>query len=77
MENESRLINITKKSFISVVLILLALIITAGILTYVIPAGEYARDILGQIIPDTYSELPLDEGYPIWRWFTAPFEVLG
>ena len=76
MENESKLINISKKSFISVVIILLGLMIAAGIMTFVIPKGSYLRD--GDIILDgTYQTLPLLGGYPIWRWFSAPFEVLG
>jgi len=76
MEQESKLINISKKSFLSVVIILLGLMIAAGIMTFVIPKGTYLRD--GDIILEgTYQTLPLLGGYPIWRWFTAPIEVLG
>ena len=51
----------------------------AGILTLVIPAGQYTRiEVDGRetIDPDSFQfvEKP---AYPIWRWFLAPFEVLG
>jgi uncharacterized ion transporter superfamily protein YfcC len=70
---------ISTKAFIQAVLIIFFLMITAGILTRVVPAGQYARmEVDGRQVIDatsfTYTERPQ---YPIWRWFTAPFEVLG
>ena len=76
MQNESKLISISKKSFFSVVIILLVLMIGAGILTHLIPAGEYERD--GDIIINgTYYLLEDTSGYPYLRILSAPFEVLG
>ncbi|WKZ34290.1 MAG: AbgT family transporter [Anaerolineales bacterium] len=70
---------ISRKAFLQSVLILLALIIVSGILTLVIPAGEYQRiDVDGRetILPDSFA-ITARPDYPIWRWFTAPLEVLS
>ncbi len=51
----------------------------AGILTEIVPTGEYQRVELDgrvQVIPESYQETDPPD-YPIWRWFTAPIEVLG
>ncbi|MGD8822460.1 MAG: hypothetical protein PVG63_05095, partial [Anaerolineales bacterium] len=70
---------ISRKAFIQSALILLVLMLIAGILTKVVPTGEYQRVQIGdrvQVLPDSYQ--PIDPpDYPIWRWFTAPIEVLG
>lgn len=70
---------ISRKAFIQSAVILLVLMLIAGILTEIIPTGEYQRVELEdrvQIIPDSYQEIDPPD-YPIWRWFTAPIEVLG
>ena len=77
MEEKSS-IRISTKAFISSVIILLVLMIAAGALTYLIPSGSYDRiEVDGNtvIAPDTFS-FTGEGGYPIWRWFIAPFEVL-
>jgi len=70
---------ISKKAFIQAVAILFILMMVAGVLTRVVPAGQYARvELAGRQVIDaasfTITERP---NYPIWRWFTAPFEVLA
>lgn len=67
---------ISKKAFIQSALILLLLIIGAGILTRVLPAGIFERFTSpdGTLI-SSYQSIPRPD-YPIWRWFTAPIEVL-
>ncbi|MBE6596779.1 MAG: YfcC family protein [Ruminococcaceae bacterium] len=77
MDKKSSL-KISKKSFISSVLILLLLMICAGVLTILIPSGEFQRtEVDGReaIIPNTFTFKEGDP-YPVWRWFTAPFETL-
>lgn len=72
-------VRIGKRTFLSAVIILGCLIIAAGVLTYLIPAGEFQRDIVhGRevIVPGTFQYIEA-QGYPVWRWVTAPFEVLG
>ena len=70
---------ISKKAFIQAVAIIFFLMVVAGILTRVVPAGQYARVEQDgrQIITATSFKLTERPDYPIWRWFTAPFEVLG
>lgn len=80
MEEKSS-IRISAKAFVSSVIILLALMIAAGVLTWVIPAGTYERiEVDGNvsIVPNSFSFVNDGAGgYPVWRWFTAPFEVLA
>ncbi len=52
--------------------------LAAGILTQVVPAGRYARTVEAgrEIIdPQSFQSVALPD-YAIWRWFTAPLEVL-
>ena len=64
------------KSFISTCAILLAVMITVGILTFAIPAGSYQADDTGKIIPDSFTFLSESTRLPVYRWFTAPVEAL-
>ncbi len=69
---------ISRKAFLQAFIILLILMVVAGTLTRIIPAGQYTRvEVAGRTVIDptsfTYVESP---DYPAWRWFTAPFEVL-
>lgn len=69
---------ISTKSFLQSVFILLLLMVFAGILTRVIPAGSFTRvemDGRQVIDPATFQYVDPPD-YPIWRWFTAPFETL-
>ena len=77
--NSNTSIKISAKAFVSSVIILLALMMVAGVLTYAVPTGTYQRienDSNMSIVPDTF-EFTNEGGYPVWRWFTAPFEVLA
>jgi uncharacterized ion transporter superfamily protein YfcC len=70
---------IGQKAFIQSAIILLVLMIVAGILTRVIPAGQFQRvEVDGRetILPDSFA-LTARPDYPIWRWFTAPLEALA
>ena len=69
---------ISKKSFISVVVVLLCMVIISGILTRVLPMGSYDRAIIdGQVkvVSGSYKSYQGDR-LPIYRWLTAPIEVL-
>ena len=68
---------ISRKAFIQSAVILLLMMTLAGVMTRLVPAGEYARiieDGRETIDPATFT-LVERPGYPVWRWFTAPFEV--
>jgi len=70
---------ISKKAFLQSVAIIFFLMLTAGVLTLFIPAGQYTRTMIDgreAIDPNSFM-LTSQPEYPVWRWFTAPFEVLG
>lgn len=78
MEKEKSGIQISKKSFLSSVIILLLLMIAAGVLTQLLPAGEYQRitiDGRETIDADSFKFIE-NVNYTFYRWFTAPVEVL-
>lgn len=70
---------ISKRAFIQSVVILFVLMMIAGILTLVVPAGQYTRlEVDGrQTIDPASFQFTVRPDYPVWRWFVAPFEVLG
>ena len=70
---------IGKRAFGQSLVILFVLMMIAGILTLVIPAGQYTRiqvDGRETIDPASFQFIERPD-YPIWRWFVAPIEVLG
>lgn len=76
MNENKNLINISKKSFFSVLIILASLMVVAFILTYIIPQGLYLRDADNNIISGTFQFL--NEGNLAWyKLFTAPVEIFG
>jgi uncharacterized ion transporter superfamily protein YfcC len=76
MTEQKQLLSISKKAFLNVIYILLILILSAGILTLFIKPGVFLRDSEGMVISGSFSYIE-DVNYPVWRWLTAPFEVLG
>ncbi len=72
-------LKISKKTFLSTLFLLVGIMIFAGILTMVIPQGSYEyieADGRTVIVPDSYTLTEGAQRLPIWRWFTAPVEVL-
>lgn len=78
MEQAKAGAQIEKKAFVQAVVILLVLMILAGFLTRVVPAGSYTRSMVdGREVIDTRSfHYTHQQPYPVWRWVTAPVEVL-
>ena len=70
---------ISKKAFLQAVIIIFILMMASGILTRLVPAGSYTRvEQNGRLVIDPASfTLTARPNYQVWRWFTAPFEVLG
>ena len=71
-------LNISAKSFLAAIVILFVLMITAYILTFVIPGGEYRRvieDGKELIVSGSYS--PTEGGISFFKWLLSPFLVLG
>lgn len=77
--NEKAGAQIGVRAFIQSLVILFALMMFAGILTLVVPAGQYTHlEVDGrQTIDPTSFQYVEKPDYPIWRWFVAPIEVLG
>ena len=77
MKRERTLINISKKTFIQVVILLFALLVFSIILTYVLPRGTFPRDPETGEITDYSAYLPTDDsGIPLWKGILAPILVL-
>lgn len=74
-------LHVSTRSFLTTVAILVALMVLAGVLTRVLPQGQYARtlDANGNeiVVEGSYMLTPEAERLPVWRWFTAPIEMLG
>lgn len=74
-------LHVSTRSFLTTVAILVALMVLAGVLTRVLPQGQYARtlDANGNeiVVEGSYVLTPEAERLPVWRWFTAPVEMLG
>jgi len=78
-KREEASLKIGKRTFIVAFVILLLLMITVGILTRVVPTGSYDRvmaDGIETIVEDSYHTTNIAK-FPVYRWFTAPIEVLG
>jgi uncharacterized ion transporter superfamily protein YfcC len=72
-------IQISQRMFMQTVLVLFLLMMAAGVLTRVVPAGSYARVVVDgreTLVPGSF-QFTTPPDYPIWRWFTAPLEVLA
>ena len=77
MKRERTLINISKKTFVQVVLLLFALLFLSIILTYVIPRGTFPRDPeTGEITDYSGYMSTEDRGIPLWKGLMAPVLVL-
>lgn len=69
---------ISAKAFIQSVIILFVLMMGAGVLTRLLPAGQYQRTLMDgrqMLVPGSF-QFTAHPDYPVWRWFTAPLEVL-
>ncbi|WP_028974453.1 YfcC family protein [Spirochaeta cellobiosiphila] len=78
MELKDSSLKVGVRSFLMALGILLVLMIASGVMTKVLPAGQYDRTVEGSrtlIITGSYHPIPQPE-YPFWRWFTAPVEIL-
>ena len=78
MDKQQSSIKIGGRAFLFSALIILALMILSGVLTRVLPAGTFERirsEGRTLVVNGSYRELPRPD-YPVWRWFTAPVEIL-
>ena len=78
MKQKDSSIKIGGKAFVFSAAIILCLMIFSGILTKILPAGEYDRivsDGRTLVVNNSYREIARPN-YQFWRWFTAPIEIL-
>lgn len=69
-------IQIDKKTVFGITTLLLVIMLLAGVLTQVVPRGEYQMDDSGMVINGTYHEFAGDEGkMPWWKIILAPIMV--
>ena len=76
-DKNDRLINISKKSFISVLIMLFALLIVSIVLTYVLPKGEFGVNADGTADYSVYIEKTGEGGINIFKGVFAPILNLG
>ena len=79
MKNETKakeksFTSLNTRSFISVVIILVLMIATCGILSTVIPQGQFLRTADGEIIAGTYTQGGI-EPISFWKIISAPLRV--
>ena len=76
-QKNDKLINVSKKTFISVIIFLFALMVLSIILTYIIPKGEFAKDVNGNPNYQEYVENTEVKGISIVKGIFAPILLLG
>lgn len=80
MENEKKGLNVSVKSFILAIGIIFALMVLTYALTFIVPAGEYARiaDANGNYVIDTAGGFRYTEGgLSFVKWILSPILVLS
>lgn len=73
-------LDISAKSFVTAIAVLLALMCVTYALTWIIPGGSYDRitDEAGNLKIDPNGEFThVDGGIPLWKWLLSPLLVLG
>ena len=67
---------ISARSFIVIVVMLLAILFFCGSLSYFVPQGSFLRDADNNIIPDTYQKGEI-QGISFLRVISAPVRVFA
>ena len=78
--NENKALNVSVKSFITAIAVVLALVIFTYALTFFIPGGEYARtvDASGNTVLDPEQGFTeVDGGISFGKWLASPILLLG
>lgn len=73
---KAKSISISKKAVVIGAAVVLALFITAYVLTFVLEKGMYQRDASGAIIPGTYVADPTLDGIKWWQFLLSPLMIL-
>lgn len=79
-QQENKGLSISVRSFIMAIAVIFVLMVSAYVLTFLVPGGAYARtlDAGGNLIIDTTAEFTyIEGGIPFWKWMLSPLLVLG
>ena len=79
MTQERRGLQVSVKSYLASILVILLLMIGTYLLTFLIPGGAYTRvpDANGNLVLDPASFTRVSGGLPFWKWVLSPVLVLG
>ena len=79
MEQQRKQLNISARSFLTAIAVLLILMVGTYSLTFFVPASTYARipDSAGNPVLDPSSFTFTTGGLPFWKFLLSPFLVLG
>lgn len=75
-EREKAFSSISVKSFLTVALLLLGILLLCGSLSHFVPQGAFQRDGEGMILTGTYQQRGVS-GIAFWRVLTAPARVFA
>lgn len=76
IQKEKAFASIETRVFVTALLLLFAVLIVCGALSYCIPQGSFERDEAGMILADTYQKGKIS-GIAPWRVLTAPVRVFA
>ena len=77
MEERRTLINISRKTFLQVTVLLLVLMLAAAVLTYIVPKGRFGMNEDGTYDYSSYQETEEIKGIPVYKGLLAPFLVFA
>ena len=80
MEEKKQGLYVSVKSFLTAIVVILALMVISYAMTFLIPGGEYARtvDEAGNAVIDAAGGFTyVAGGLPVWKWLLSPVLVLG
>ena len=75
MERKNKVVDISKKSFFSAVIVLLLFMVVATVLTFVLPKGKFAVGADGTVDYSNFVSLGKDGGINIFKAIFSPFLI--
>ena len=79
MTQQKQGLNVSVKSYLAAIAVILVLMVGTYALTFVVPGGTYARvpNAEGNLVLDPNSFVAVECGLPLWKWLLSPVLVLG
>ena len=76
MEKKNKVVDISKKSFLTAVIVLLGFMVVATILTFVLPKGRFAVDANGEVDYSAFISLGSDGGINVFKAIFSPIALM-